>query len=75
MKKLNLLFLIIIIISLNLPIASAQDCNKLEKLSKEYAECSANLVKKKAKSLKNKASNKIDDGKKKFKLTRCFKTP
>ena len=66
MKKINLLFLTIIIISLNLSISSAQDCSKLEKLSKEYAECNANLVKKKAKSLKNKASTKIDDGKKKF---------
>ena len=66
MKKVNLLILKIIIISLNLSIASAQDCSKLEKLSKEYAECNADLVKKKAKSLKSKASTKIDDSKKKF---------
>ncbi len=66
MKKVNLLFCTIIIISFNLSIASAQDCGKLEKLSKEYAECNANLLKKKTKSLKNKASTKIDDGKKKF---------
>ena len=66
MKKINLLFLTIIIISLNLSIASAKDCSKLEKLSKEYAECNAYLVKKKAKSLKNKTSTKIDEGKKKF---------
>tara|TARA_B100000989_G_scaffold218060_1_gene166205 strand:- start:454 stop:741 length:288 start_codon:yes stop_codon:yes gene_type:complete len=66
MKKVNLLFFIIIMISSNLSIASAKDCNKIEKLSKEYAECNANLIKKKANSLKNKASTKIDDGKKKF---------
>ena len=66
MKKVNLLFLTIIIISLNLSISSAQDCSKMEKLSKEYAECNANLVKKKAKSIKNKASTKIEDGKEKF---------
>ena len=66
MKKINLLILSIIIISLDLSIASAQDCSKLEKVSKEYAECTTNLVKNKAASLKNKASNKIDDSKKKF---------
>ena len=66
MKRVNLLLYIMIIISSNLSIASANDCSKLKKLSKEYAECNANLIKKKAYSLKNKASNKIDDGKKKF---------
>ena len=44
----------------------AQDCNKLDKLSKEYAECNANLLKKNAKNLKDKASSKIEEGKKKF---------
>ena len=66
MKKVNLLFCTIIIISFNLSIASAQDCSKLEKLSKEYAECNSDLLKKKTKSLKNKVSTKIYDGKKKF---------
>ena len=66
MKKIKLLILTLIIISLNLSIASAKDCGKLEKLSKEFAECNANLAKKKAKSLKDAATIKIDDGKKKF---------
>ena len=66
MKKITLLIVTIIIITSNLSIASARNCNKLEKLSKEYAACNANIVKKKAKSLKNIASTKIDDGKKKF---------
>ena len=66
MKKINLFFLTIIIISLNLSTASAQDCSKLEKLSKEYAECNAKLLKKKTKNLKDKATTKIDEGKKKF---------
>ena len=35
MKKIKLFFLTIVIISLNLSIASAQDCSKIEKLSKE----------------------------------------
>ena len=75
MKKVNLLlFLTIIIITLNLSIVSAQDCSKLEKLSKEYAECNADIVKKKAKSLKNKASTKIDDGKKKFNKSKFKET-
>ena len=66
MKKVNLLFFIIIMISSNLSIASAKDCNKIEKLSKEYAECNANLLKKNAKSLKEKASDKFKEGKNKF---------
>ncbi len=67
MKKVNLLFLTIIIISLNLSIASAQDCSKLEKLSKEYAECNANIVKKKI-------STKINDGKEKFNKSKFKET-
>ena len=66
MKKVKLLFFIIIMISSNLSIASAKDCNKIEKLSKEYAECNANLLKKNAKSLKVKASDKFKEGKNKF---------
>ena len=66
MKKVNLLILIIIVIYSNLSTALAKDCSKLEKISMEYTACNANLVKKKAKSLKNIASIKIDDGKKKF---------
>ena len=52
MKKIKLFFLTIVIISLNLSIASAQDCSKIEKLSKEYAECNAKLLKKKNKKPK-----------------------
>ena len=66
MKSVNLLIIIIIIFYSDLSIASAKDCSKLEKLSKEYAECNANLLKIKTNSLKNKAQTKIDDGKKKF---------
>ena len=66
MKSVIFIIIIIIIFYSNLSIASEKDCNKLEKLSKEYAVCNANLVKKKTKSLKNIASTKIDDSKKKF---------
>ena len=47
-------------------IVMAQDCSKLDKLTKEYAECNANLLKNNVEIIKNKASNKIEDGKKKF---------
>ena len=50
----------------NQSIVIAQDCSKLDKLSKEYAECNAKLLKKNAEVLKNKASDKIEIGKKKF---------
>ena len=66
MKKIKLLFLFIILIWTNPSKVLAQDCTKLDKLSKEYAECNANLLKKNAKNLKDKASSKIEEGKKKF---------
>ena len=66
MKKIIILILLISVIWINPSTVLAQDCNKLDKLSKEYAECNANLIKKNAKSLKDKASIKIEQGKKKF---------
>ena len=66
MKKIKILFLFIAMIWINQSTVLAQDCNKLDKLSKEYAECNANLLKKNAKNLKDKASSKIEEGKKKF---------
>ena len=66
MKKVNFLYLVIITIFLNLSTVSAQDCSKLKKLSKEYAECNSNLIKKKTEDFKNRALTKIDDGKNKF---------
>ena len=50
----------------NHSIVIAQDCSKLDKLSKEYAECNTKLLKENAEVLKNKASDKIKEGKKKF---------
>ena len=66
MKIIKILILLITLIFTNKSIVYAQDCSKLDKLSKEYAECNANLLKKNAKTLKNKASDKIEEGKKKF---------
>ncbi len=66
MKKIKILILSIILFYTNQSIVLAQDCSKLDKLSKEYVECNAKLLKKNAKVLKNKASDKIEQGKKKF---------
>ena len=66
MKIIKILILSIILFYTNQSIVLAQDCSKLDKLSKEYAECNAKILKKKAEDLKNKASDKIEQGKKKF---------
>ena len=66
MKKIKVLILFISLIWINPSTVLAQDCSKLDKLSKEYAECNANLLKKNAKSLKDKASDKFKEGKNKF---------
>ena len=66
MKKIKVLILFISLIWINPSTVLAQDCSKLDKLSKEYAECNAKLLKKNAEVLKNKASDKIEQGKKKF---------
>ncbi len=66
MKIIKILILSIILFYTNQSIVLAQDCSKLDKLSKEYAECNVKLLKKNAEVLKNKASDKIEQGKKKF---------
>ncbi len=66
MKKIKILILSIILFYTNQSIVLAQDCSKLDKLSKEYAECNAKLLKKNAEVLTNKAFDKIEQGKKKF---------
>ena len=66
MKKIKILILLIAVILINQSTVFAQNCSKLDKLSKEYAECNANLIKKSAKNIKDNASIKIEQGKKKF---------
>tara|TARA_B100000989_G_scaffold271202_1_gene227823 strand:- start:595 stop:867 length:273 start_codon:yes stop_codon:yes gene_type:complete len=66
MKTKKFLILFLTLIFINPSNVFAQDCSKLDKLSKEYAECNANLIKKNAKNLKDKATIKIKKGKKKF---------
>ena len=54
------LFAYFIIISIsNVSLSVADDCNKFDKLSKEYAKCTAELI-------KEKTSEKYNEGKKKL---------
>ena len=55
--KLFVYLLILTITNVNLSIAN--DCNKFDKLSKEYTKCTAELI-------KNKTSEKYKEGKKKL---------
>ncbi len=66
MKIIRTIILLIFFILMKSTIVLANECSKLDKLSKEYAECNAKVLKKNAKNLKNKASDKIEEGKKKF---------
>ena len=51
--------------------SSAEDCSKYEKLTKEYAKCTSDKLKKgtsqKAEEIKSKTAKKIEEGKKKIK--------
>ena len=51
--------------------SSAEDCSKYDKLSKEYAKCTTNKLKKetsqKAEEIKSKTAKKIEESKKKLK--------
>ena len=66
MNKIKVLILFTSLIWINPSTLLAQDCSKLNKLSKDYAECNSNLLKKNAKRLKEKASDKFKEGKNKF---------
>ena len=85
MKILKIITLLIGIIFASNSTVMAQDCSKLDKLSKEYAKCNAKLLKKnaenlkiktseKTESLKKKATAKIDEGKKKFNKSKLKET-
>ena len=77
MKILKILILIIFLSFIGIKSSFAEDCSRFDKLTKEYAKCNAKLLKKnaknlkiktseKTKNLKKKATTKIDEGKKKF---------
>ena len=58
MKKI-ILFVFIYTLTFNYSFAETNDCNKFDKVSKEYAKCTSKLIKKKT-------SSKFEEGKKKF---------
>ena len=57
--KIKLLAYLLILTITNVNLSVADDCNKFDKLSKEYAKCTAELI-------KEKTSEKYKEGKKKF---------
>ena len=70
MKIIKIFTIIITIFMYNLPFAFAEDCNKYDKLSKDYAKCTSVKLKektsKKTSELKKLTSKKINESKKKF---------
>ena len=57
--KIKLLAYLLILTLTNINLSVADDCNKFDKLSKEYAKCTAELI-------KEKTSEKYKEGKKKL---------
>ena len=55
--KIKLLAYLLILTLTNVNLSVADDCNKFDKLSKEYAKCTAELI-------KEKTSKKYNEGKK-----------
>ena len=68
--KIKLLAYLLILIFTNVNLSMADNCNKFDKLSKEYAKCTAELIKEKtsekAELIKDKTSEKYKEGKKKL---------
>ena len=71
MKIIKIIISILLISLFSLSFSSADDCSKYEKLSKEYAKCTSDKLKKetsqKAKEIKSKTAKKIEESKKKLK--------
>ena len=57
--KIKLFVYLLILTITNVNLSVADDCNKFDKLTKEYAKCTAELI-------KEKTSEKYKEGKKKF---------
>jgi len=57
--KIKLFVYLLILTITNVDLSIADDCNKFDKLSKEYAKCTAELI-------KDKTSEKYKEGKKKL---------
>ena len=71
MKIIKTLILVLFISLYSLTFSFAEDCSKYDKLSKEYAKCTSDKLKKetsqKAEEIKSKTAKKIEEGKKKLK--------
>ena len=71
MKIIKIIISVLFISIFNLTFSSAEDCSKYDKLSKEYAKCASDKLKKetsqKAGEIKSKTAKKIEEGKKKLK--------
>ena len=71
MKIIKIVISVLFISLFNLTFSSAEDCSKYDKLSKEYAKCTSDKLKKetskKAGEVKSKTAKKIDEGKKRLK--------
>ena len=71
MKIIKIVISIIFIYLFNFTYSSAEDCSKYDKLSKEYAKCTSDKLKKKTskktEEIKSKTAKKIEEGKKKIK--------
>ena len=68
--KIKLFVYLLILTITNVNLSIADDCNKFDKLSKEYAICTAELIKEKTSEktelIKEKTSEKYKEGKKKL---------
>tara|TARA_B100000676_G_scaffold105788_1_gene105685 strand:- start:424 stop:645 length:222 start_codon:yes stop_codon:yes gene_type:complete len=71
MKIIKIVTSILLIFLFSLTFSSAEDCSKYDKLSKNYAKCTSDKLKKetsqKAEEIKSKTAKKIEQGKKKIK--------
>ena len=70
MKIFKIIISVLFISLLSLTFSSAEDCSKHDKLSKEYAKCTSDKLKKettqKAEEIKSITAKKIEEGKKKI---------
>ena len=77
MKIIKIIISVLLISLFSLSFSSADDCSKYDKLSKAYAKCTSDKLKKettqKAKEIKSKTAKKIEEGKKKFKNSKSHK--
>ena len=71
MKIIKVTISVLFISLFSLSFSSADDCSKYDKLSKEYAKCTSDKLKKeasqKAEEIKSKTAKKIEEGKKRLK--------